>query len=506
MSLGEDSVETMNILYESVDISDVDIEKDKSLTYSNGDCSLNGAEQMNEHGFTKKGNIRRYLLRFVSTSLGFLTLFAVAVFMDLHLNEPKFAMSTMDVEILFPTRGGYQSNAEDVAIASKVRSDYLIKHGHQTYRIADAKCTIQYENDEPFSTFHLSQKEANERLHTDFKISRYHVVRDLVSDVNMMYTGSRMVPKSLEIHCANPEILFNAWGVFPFRITSPVGVHQNIFLHELMSQEGNRERKSSGLKKLLNSDFSIAVHDVNSKSAFIGLSMRIGEVFEQGASSIMKSFVIHLPEVEYAVDRFDPTKDGWIVTTQAVSFDLTATKDISSNVSISCSDIPTDNGCSLYTPLFTKSGMLQDFNSHKHVNISAVAMTQNFVTSFIGGNHWIDFHKSDVVADVKRGNGISLQENSDVSTGGNCVLINTDDYYYLDKCDVIDPNFFMLFVSVTDKNDNNIVTLNSLTSWQLQGPFAALSNTTLKIYDNLYGNATFMYVLIVFLVGFYLLS
>ena len=87
MSLGEDSVETMNILYESVDISDVDIEKDKSLTYSNGDCSLNGAEQMNEHGFTKKGNIRRYLLRFVSTSLGFLTLFAVAVFMDLHLND-----------------------------------------------------------------------------------------------------------------------------------------------------------------------------------------------------------------------------------------------------------------------------------------------------------------------------------------------------------------------------------------------------------------------------------
>ena len=276
-------------------------------------------------------------------------------------------------------------------------------------------------------------------------------------------------------------------------MTSPVDVGQKIRVNELLPPKVKKDKKSSGLINLLKSDYSVSVHRPDSKSALLGVGMQIGEVLAQAESSMIKSFMIHLPEIEYAIDRFDVKNDGWIITTTPVTFDLVVSKSLSSNVSISCSDIPNKQDCSLYTPLFTKSNLVKDFNNHKHVNISAVATTQNFLTSFLGGYHWIDFHKRDeILTHLQSGNRISLQQDSDVSTGGSCVLINTDGYYFLQKCDVIDPNFFMLFVSVVDSDDNNLVTLNSLTSWQLQGPFAAVSNTTLDIYDNMHGNATFM--------------
>ena len=181
-------MEVINILYEGVDISDVDIEGFTSTGCDSVDESL-------LFSVTKRENLRRYLLRFMAILFGMLTLSALAISLDMYLNDPKIMISKMDVEILF-------ADSEDIAITSVVKSDYLVKHGSQRYLITDAKCTIQYDDDddgESFGSFHLYQSGVNENMYTDFEISRYHVVRDIAADVKAMWTGSRSVSKSLMV-------------------------------------------------------------------------------------------------------------------------------------------------------------------------------------------------------------------------------------------------------------------------------------------------------------------
>ena len=86
-------MEIINILYEGVDNSDIDIEGVTSIGYNGANESCIEIECANENDDIKREVARRRLLHFMAILFGVLTLSALAVFLDMYLNDPKIISS-----------------------------------------------------------------------------------------------------------------------------------------------------------------------------------------------------------------------------------------------------------------------------------------------------------------------------------------------------------------------------------------------------------------------------
>jgi hypothetical protein len=492
----QEGEEVVNCLYEGIELSDVEASLSPSVLSSSDATALEAND-----GKTKR--YRRNCFVLSTTILFAFLIFTFAVFLDMFMNEPKISAGELGLDVFFPT------NEDDIDmtnkdISTKIRSDYVIKQGSQRYLLTNAKCDLFYDGDiNSFSGFHMQQSDVGSELNINVDVRQYHIVRDLLADVREVSDIRGMKP--LTLSCAHPKVLFYAWGwsMFPIHVTAPVHIKRRISMSDLLGPKPlESESFSTRLDRFLSYGKQqlhfVAFNERSSSSVSFSVGFHVGntEITSDDGDLNIKAFKIHFPEISYAVDRLEVGGDGWTVTTQPFLLDLLVQDTVvAPNVTISCNTgDQNDPDCSLYKPLFMESNMREDFDNYKHVNISTTATVENFFSNFLGSFHWIDFKKlRDSSEILDRNSHLALQQvDSDVSTGGDCVVINTDGVFFLDKCSVIDPNFFKLFINVRDSDYNDIVTLNSLTAWELEGPFATVSNTSMAIYDEIYTNVTLM--------------
>jgi hypothetical protein len=215
------------------------------------------------------------------------------------------------------------------------------------------------------------------------------------------------------------------------------------------------------------------------------------------------SFNIHFPAIVYQFSRGKNVEEMWRLGINPFVVDIAQENfKIYTILRLSCYKVHSSSPCKYSSPLFYSPQAFQDLNTYNHINISASAVDRNLLTNMMGTSHWVD------VSIGRKGkpspsshrlwNKDLAQVDPDISTGGNCISFNTDNYYFSDECLVYEKNYFKLFANLRDRNGNTVVNLDFLTSWTLRGPFALFSHLQFIFSGGIEVNSTlrcFMFLL-----------
>jgi hypothetical protein len=148
------------------------------------------------------------------------------------------------------------------------------------------------------------------------------------------------------------------------------------------------------------------------------------------------------------------------------------------------------------SPLFYTPEVYSSLKAKRHVNVTAIASQGNLLTKFMGIFHWMDIslgRRNSLASSRKLLSKVPFDTDPDISTGGNCINFNNDDYYYSDHCLTYEKNFFKLFANIQDKNSVDMLNLDFLSSWTLGGPFATLTTLKFMLNGGIEVNSTFRY-------------
>ena len=204
------------------------------------------------------------------------------------------------------------------------------------------------------------------------------------------------------------------------------------------------------------------------------------------------SFIIHLPKMAYGaalVDRDNEKKSYLKVRTDAVTFDLNDnTKPVVIDFKIGC--IPagrtieeareSDDTCTLLSPMSFRQ-FRDEYNTNKFMNITAHSIHRNFLSMFLGEEHYIrttdpanfPFSGEEVMEGLGERRQLSAYHTTDpaISTGADCVTVDSDGVYISQACSVVEEGFFKLYVGIY--NDGGFTGyLKSVTSWAPSGEIA----------------------------------
>ncbi len=203
------------------------------------------------------------------------------------------------------------------------------------------------------------------------------------------------------------------------------------------------------------------------------------------------SMVVNLPKIKYAislVDKANKEQNYLILRSQQASFDLMSKSPLNFKLDMKCinSLAPGNHSaCALFRAL----DILQFSKEFRNnfVNITATAMKINFISSILGERHYIrTIDPSSPRASNYIDNAFATSASSvnalarhlstqyadpSVSSGPNCMIVDSDGVYITDTCLYIEKGFFELALTIYD-NSGGIGNIKTTTSWSPYGPVA----------------------------------
>ena len=206
----------------------------------------------------------------------------------------------------------------------------------------------------------------------------------------------------------------------------------------------------------------------------------------------LKTLIIHLPKMAYAtalVDRNDQKKSYLKVRTDAVTFDLLdSSKPLVVDIKVGCTPEgrnieearESDESCTLLSPLSFRE-FRDEFTQNKFVNVTAQSIHKNFLSMFLGQQHYIrstdpanfPFSGEEVLEGLGDRRQLSTYHTNDpaISNGADCVTVDSDGVYISQACSYIEEGFFKLYIGIYN-DDGFTGYLKSVTSWAPSGEVA----------------------------------
>ena len=233
------------------------------------------------------------------------------------------------------------------------------------------------------------------------------------------------------------------------------------------------------------------------ESAQYDFAFSLGEYFKPPAS--IESLILHIPKVSYAtalVDKVGEAKSYLSFSINPISIDFVQVSNwYIVEIQLTCTPYDVYEGseelkmqstgsCSLISPFDLKK-LRYEYFENGFVNITSKATIVNSVTKFLGVNHFIrsvEKLPSHIAGFEPNKNTSSPTENfkllrrlasvdPTISTGSNCVMLDTDGVYFSGSCSVVEAGFFELLINTYD-DEGYVGYFESVTSWATSGLLA----------------------------------
>lgn len=337
-------------------------------------------------------------------------------------------------------------------------------------------------------------------IHGDMVKVNYEHLRAMYFDT----MSKEVVASQVKIACAI-DIAATFWQVIPMENT--FHIQQEIFLEPIRK---NVEKSKNVFtyaydKKILEGDDDIvqkpgqeyAKHiTVESSLKHMNIYLiqyevliRLNKNFKPDES--IQSLVLHVPPISYStafVDKAGEPKSYLRVNTQPFAVDFAKVPElIDIDMTVSCTPFAVYEGnskisststgdCTLIAP-FDFNRFKTEYKQNGFVNMTTHATDVNFITKFAGLNHYVrtippkDEAKKEEAARALVAHRNMQTTDPSISTGSDCVQVDTDGLYFSQACSEIEKGFFYLSIN-TYNADGYMGYLRSTTSWAPSGPVA----------------------------------
>eukprot|EP01034_Spumella_vulgaris_P021434 gene21434-27465_t len=314
-------------------------------------------------------------------------------------------------------------------------------------------------------------------LSVDFQDTNYDKLRRVYWDLSSKLEAN----SSVKFDCAF-TLSAKVYGIVPITVTIP-------FSDSVKIRDSQENPTATGGPETTNAPkISMAVRDFSTSKVeldiIIKLSKNMKAMLNVGHKPI-ESFVINLPKISYATSLVDKTTNAQSyirLRSHAQSFDLATFAPIVLDIKASCIPVTVEGDAAPASCSLLANANLNQFRSelsnHKFVNITAKSLEESFVSSFLGEYHFIksvdsaDYPELSSVPEESHRQLVSLQSTDpSISTGGNCVTVDSDGVYVSQVCSIIEGGFFKLYMIIFD-SDGYIGYLNSAISWATAGEVA----------------------------------
>jgi hypothetical protein len=391
----------------------------------------------------------------------------------------------VDVAVFYKTLKSPQLRNVDINVAGSqatiTSNGYATKSSLTTsFDVTKGSCDYLYRVDnasdwqlggEILAIFPSQGNSANEfNLELHAQDTHFGVLRRISWD---MSTKS-VISSALKLSCS-VDLTAQVYGIIPLAYTYKFDQVLNIVeLHKTAMKTLKAQRASNAKKPSV----TLVPQSMDLAQAKYQLVINFHKKPKLVVNNVeLESFVVHIPQLSYAtsfVDHGGVDSNYLVVQSQSVTFDLAQyTKPIAVDIALDCTPVaPTKEAalaeigtgkCTLLSPIDFNM-FASELTNNQFMNVTAQANLENFVMSFLGDSHYLRTIDNSLYPGNQDANHRALAQDPAISTGSNCVTVDSDGVYVSQFCSEVDAGFFKLYVGIySDQSYTGY--LHSTTSW-----------------------------------------
>lgn len=192
----------------------------------------------------------------------------------------------------------------------------------------------------------------------------------------------------------------------------------------------------------------------------------------------ISSFIVHWPKVAYTLsllDRSSAPTSRLVISSESLTVDLTeintpAEIDLKISCTAPASSVTEaaeniNHDCTLFSAA-NIFNFKRELTTNKFLNISSYSVHKNFISSFFGEHHYLKSIDSAQYVDENshNNNRLLMLDDPNISSGAECITIDSDGVYRSQTCTEIEKGFFKLYMNIYNA-EGDVGYLNYAASW-----------------------------------------